>query len=192
MSNKKTTTQTGSTTGSQNSTSTTGGNYQNTGSSRNIFDWMQMPDSPDIVGLRDYKETLDPSIDYGKARRDRNIKSSFNNPLGAFTTAGQRDATQRSLLAESEQDYGQQRRVAYNDMQNRTAARKANLAGLTAPRLVQSGEDQSNSGSNTSTNTSSGTSSGTMAGTSTTSGGKMADFLQSAFQGAAASALGRK
>lgn len=216
MSNKKTVTQTGTTGGSQSGTSSSSGSFSNTGTSttsrsgtasgtsRNLFDWMQMPDSPDIAAFRDYKETIDPSVDYSYARRQKDIKSSFNNPLGAFTSAGVRDASLRSNLGDLEQSYGQQRRVAYNDMQGRTAARKADLAALTAPRLTQTGTDTSstqqetgtdtttNSGSSQSTGTNQGTYTGTSSGTQVSNGGKMADFLQSAFQGVAAAAVGHK
>lgn len=200
MSNKKTVTQTGQQGGSQSSSgsSSSTGAYSNTGSvsGKNIFDWQQMPDTPDILALRNINETVDPQLDYTYSRKKADLKSSFNNPLGGKTSAGIRDATLRSGLGNLESDYGQSRRVAFNDMQNRAAARKTNLAGLTAPRLVQSGSEETSSASGQSSSSgqsnNTGSFTGTSSGTQVSNGGKMADFLQSAFAGAGAAAIGLK
>lgn len=143
MSSKTTATTTGTQSGSQ--------AYDN----RSTYDWMDSPGSEDITALRDYKEQLDPSIGAAHSRRQTNLRSSFQNPLGANTTPAMRDAILRSQEGELEQDYGQAQRQGYNDMQERTGTRRAMLAGLTAPTLTQTGS----SGTGTSSGTNSGTNS---------------------------------
>lgn len=184
MSNKKTVTQTQS--GTQSGTDTHAGtsDYHNTGSNKNTFDWLQMPDSADINNLRNTKETIDPSLDYSFSRGKADLRSSFQNPLGAYTTAATRDATQRSLEGDLEQNYGAQRRTAYNDIQNRSASRKAMLANLTAPRMVQSGSESTATGSASQSSQGSSTGNYTGTGTTVSNGGKMADLMNSFAAGA--------
>lgn len=152
MSSRRTT----ETTGTQQQSGTTSGDF--TGSSQNQFGWQQTPDSQDISALRGYREQLDPSIAHGYARRQTNLRNSYQNPLGQYTTPAMRDAALRSQEGDLEQEYGQAQRVGHNDMQQRTGQRLSGLAGLTAPRLTQTGE------------TSSGTSSGTTSGQGSNSG----------------------
>lgn len=150
-----------------NTSSNTSAN-QNQFANQNQYDWQQMPDSQDILALRGYREQIDPSIGAAHSRRSTNLRNSFQNPLGQYTTAAMRDATQRSLEGELEQDYGQAQRQGYNDMQGRTGARLAGLASLTAPTLTQTGSTgtSSSTGTNTGISTDTGSTSGTSSGTS--------------------------
>lgn len=137
-----------------------------------------MPDSEDITALRGYRETLDPSIAHGYARRQSSLRNSYQNPLGQYTTPAMRDAALRSQEGDLEQEYGQAQRVGYNDMQQRTGQRLAGLAGLTAPRLTQTGETSSGSSSGTSSGTYSGQ--GTNSGTATQSESMLPQIIGSA------------
>lgn len=202
-----TTTQSGSTRNAQSSSATTGfGNTSSqTGgfSNENVFDWLQMPDTQDINNLRGFQEEIDPSIDYSFARRNTDLEKSFQNPLGAYTTSAIRDATLRSEKGDLEQDYGQARRQAYNDMQGRTAQRRALLANLTAPQLRQTAatgtNDQTSESGGFGTSSSEGTSEGSgestgtnSGGTNTTtqSGGLLGDLLTAGISGVGASLAG--
>lgn len=143
-------------------TATTQGTQQQSGSQNqqqnftNQYGFEQMPDSEDIKALRGYKEQIDPSIAHSYSRRQTNLKNSFNNPLGQYTTPAMRDATQRSHEGELEQEYGQAQRQGYSDMQGRTGQRLAGLAGLTAPTMVQTGGSSSGSGTYSGTGSSTG------------------------------------
>lgn len=115
-------------------TATTGTQRYN---NRSTHGWNQNPGSEDITTLRGYEEEVDPSIDASYARRQTNLRSRFMNPLGQYRTPAMQEATQRSEEGELEQEYGQARRQAWNDKQERTGARRGFLAGLTAPVLTQ-------------------------------------------------------
>lgn len=138
-------------------TTTTQGTQQQSGNQSqdftNRYGWEQNPGSADIHELRGYNEEIDPSIDASYARRQSNLKSRFMNPLGQYTTPAMKDAIQQSQEGEMEQDYGQARRQAWNDKQQRTGQRLAGLAALTAPTMVHEGGHTegtySGSGSNT-------------------------------------------
>lgn len=160
MSSKQTTQTQGtqSQTGAQSgTTSGTGGFTGTTG-----YDWFQNPGSEDITALRGYKEQIDPAISAQHSRRQTNLRSSYQNPLGQYTTPAMRDAALRSQEGELEQDYGQAQRNAYSDQQGRTGQRMAGLAALTAP--VQ---QQTSSAGTTSENS---TTSGDYSGSGTNSG----------------------
>lgn len=152
MSTRRTT----QTQGTQQQSGTQSGNQQQ--QFTNQYGWEQMPDSQDIAALRGYREQVDPSIGASYSRRQTNLRSSYQNPLGAYTTPAMRDAALRSQEGELEQEYGQAQRQGYNDIQGRTGQRLAGLASLTAPNMVQSG------------GSSSGTSSGTYSGTGSNTG----------------------
>lgn len=176
MSSRQTTTtqgtqsQSGSQSGTQSGSES--GTFTGTGSNRstNQYGWQHTPDTEDIVSLRGYRETVDPSIDAAHSRRSTNLRNSFMNPLGANTTSAIRDATQRSLEGEMEQDYGQARRQAWNDAQQRTGQRLTGLAGLTAPTLTQVGSTSEDASSGTSTGSSTGTTDGSYSGTGSNTG----------------------
>lgn len=134
----------------QSTQSQSGSNQQNF---TNQYGWEQNPGSEDITALRGYREQLDPSIAHNYSRRQSNLRNSFQNPLGQYTTPAMRDATLRSHEGELEQEYGQAQREGYSDMQRRTGQRLTGLASLTAPNMVSTGGSQ--------TGTYSGTGSGT-------------------------------
>jgi hypothetical protein len=162
MSSKQTTNTQGtqSQTGSQSgSTSGTGGFTGTTG-----YDWFQNPGSEDITALRGYKEQIDPAIGAQHSRRQTNLRASYSNPLGQYTTPAMRDAALRSQEGELEQDYGQAQRNAYSDQQGRTGQRMAGLAALTAPQLQQTGS----TGATTESSTTSGDYSGSGTNTGST------------------------
>ncbi len=98
-----------------------------------------MPDTPDIEAARAYKPQVDPGISYSFGRAKNALRSGFNNPLGAYTPAAVRDA----MVFQGEQDLAQQEaqalRESDRDVNEQEWQKRYALAGLTAPRLVQTG-----------------------------------------------------
>lgn len=125
--------------------------YQNT----STYDFLKPPDTADISALRSHQFNIDPTIGARVGGAIRRMQDSFNNPQGGYTTPQIRDAQMRAQERELMQMGGEQARAGYYDLNNQQFGQKAAVAGLTAPRLVQTGQ--------------SGTASGTMKGTATTS-----------------------
>jgi hypothetical protein len=100
------------------------------------------PDNPDIVAARQNIGQVDPSIGYRLGEAQRNLKETYQNPLGGYATPQIRDAVLRSGNRDLAQQAGEQTREGQFDANRQRLA----LAGLTR-------------GQNT---TSSGTASGTI------------------------------
>lgn len=139
-------------------------NYNNT----NTYGWQQMPDTADIAALRDFQFTADPSIGYTYGNARNQLANSFNNPLGGNYSPQMRDQIQRSGNADLAQREGQARSEANQGLQSLRFGQRAAVAGMSAPRLVQTGG--------------SGTSSAN--GTTTQSGGMLGDILTGFAMGA--------
>lgn len=104
--------------------------------------------SADIDAVRDFKFTADPSIGYAFANAKNQIGNSFNNPLGGLYNGNMRDAILRSTTSNLAMQESQAKSEANQALQGQRFGQKSAVAGLTAPRFVQTG------------GTSSGTSSG--------------------------------
>lgn len=141
-------------------------------SGTNTFDFLTPPDTADIAAQRNFQFQSDPRIGNAFSRNRRNAAESFNNPLGANTTAGLRDATLRASNEDSAQNEAQAYREENYSRQGLDYARLADVAALTQPRMVQTSQ------SGTSTGTSSGTSVGS--GTTTQSQPLLPGLIQGA------------
>lgn len=141
MGNKQTTTQNQTQNQSYNSAST--------------YDFLNPPDTADISALRSHQFRIDPSIGYRIGGAIRRSQNTFQNPFGQYTTPQIRGATMRSQERELMQEGGAQARAGQYDVNNQQYGQKLAVAGMTAPRLVQTGQ--------------SGTATGTMTGKATTS-----------------------
>lgn len=101
---------------------------------------MQPPDTPATTALQGMvKQGSDPSIPYAFAQRRQDVANSFQNPLGAYTTPAVRDAANRvtgEKLAMDESTAMQASKLAGDEA---AFGRQATVAGLTSPRLVQTG-----------------------------------------------------
>lgn len=125
--------------------------YQGT----STYDFLNPPDTADVQALRGHKFGVDPTIGHRIGAGVRRTKDSFLNPAGGHTTPQMRDAIMRGQERELMQEGGAQMRAGYYDANNQEFGKKLAVAGMTAPRMVQTGQ--------------SGTSSGTMSGKATTS-----------------------
>ena len=90
-----------------------------------------VPDTPDIIRARTDRAQIDPSIGYRLGESQRNLKDSFSNPLGGYTTPQILDAIMRSEGRELAQQAGQQTREGQFDVNRLNQSRNLALAGLT-------------------------------------------------------------
>lgn len=105
----------------------------------NTYQQITPQNTADMTAVRDHKPQADPSIPHAFGRAKANLQGSFNNPLGAATTPAVREATLRAGEQELDQAQGQAERESFNDVNQQELQKKLALAGLTAPRIVQSG-----------------------------------------------------
>lgn len=143
--------------------------YNNT----NTYNWMTAPENADVQALRDFKFTADPRIGYTYGNARNQAANSFNNPIGGNYSPQMRDQILRSTLSDLSQREGQAYSEANQGLQAAQFGQKGLVAGMTAPRLVQTG----------SSGTGTGTSSGS--GTSVQSTPIWGDLLMAGVQGAA-------
>jgi hypothetical protein len=129
----------------------------------NTYGYQPGAQSADIDALRNHQFTADPRIGYSYSRQRQQLQDSYNNPLGGYYSPTMRDSQIRAGIASLGQQEAQDYSAANQQLQGQQFAQKATVAGLTAPRLEQTG------GSTT------GQTSGT--GMTTQSGGLLGDIL---------------
>ena len=140
-------------------------------SGTNKYDFLNPPDTADVAALRSHQFQVDPTIGYRVGSAVRRIGSQFSNPLGQYATPSMKAQIMRSQEQALNQQAGEQFREGAYDVNNQEYGKKLAVAGMTSPRLVQTGTS----------GTSSGTQSGTSSGTATTS----EPWYNGAIQGAA-------
>jgi len=105
----------------------------------NTYGWQQTPDTQDIQNVRSEQFQEDPGIGHQFALLKEQVHNNYANPLGAYTTA---DVRTKQLNAQ-DQAINQQEAAAHRqgqyDVNQQTAGKNLALAGLTAPKLVQTG-----------------------------------------------------
>jgi hypothetical protein len=108
----------------------------------NTVAWSPNPGSPDIDALR---TQANKSVDYSTpvrnayARAKSNLDRSYTNPLGAYTTAGVRDAAKRTQTSDLNQSMGLDLSNAAQQNSAGQYARYSDIAHLTAPQMYNSG-----------------------------------------------------
>lgn len=115
----------------------------------NTYGWQAPPETADVAAVRDFKFTADPRIGYAFGDAKNQVGNSFNNPLGGVYSPQMRD----SILRNSLSDLGQKEAQAYSEanqgLQGQQFAQKGLVAGMTAPRMVQTGSSGTGTGSGT-------------------------------------------
>lgn len=114
---------------------------------------MTPPDTEDIARVRDFEFAADPRVGYSFARTRRNLGETYNNPLGGNTTPALRDAMMRVNLEDVGQEEAQALREENYARQGLEYAKRADVAGMTQPRMVQTGGSGSSSGTSTGSGT---------------------------------------
>lgn len=112
----------------------------------NTFERLPGAESADIDRVRNMQFRVDPTIGARVGEAQRNLKASFNNPLGGYSSPQQRDAIMRSQQREIFQQSGAQTRAGQYDVNQQNYGKNAFVAGLTAPPLVQTGSSGQSSG----------------------------------------------
>jgi hypothetical protein len=119
----------------------------------NTYGWMTPPDTEDIGRMRDFEFTADPRVGYSFARTRRNIGDTYANPMGSYTTPALRDAMMRVNLEDIGQEEAQALREENYARQGLDYARRADVAAMTQPRMVQTGGSGTSSGTSTGSGT---------------------------------------
>lgn len=137
-------------TGRQDTTSKTGG------SSENIFQFTDRPDTADTKAFRDsllnYQGVQDPTISYNAANQREQVLRMAQNPLGAYTTPESRQAITQALFSQIGQQEGQSYlQDAFNRSQQKlqTMGLQGQLANMTQPLRELMGTKQSQEASQT-------------------------------------------
>ena len=90
-----------------------------------------VPETQDIIRARQDTAQVDPTIGYRLGEKERQLQSTFDNPLGGYTTPQIRDAVLRSNQRELMQQAGEQARESQYDVNRLNQSRNLALAGLT-------------------------------------------------------------
>lgn len=114
--------------------------------STNTVAYATPPETQATTNLQNMvNETGDASVPIRNsyARAEQNLDRSYQNPLGAFTTADVRDKSSRSQHSDLQQNLGAALGNAAQQTSDAKFGRQATVAGLTAPQLYNSGGTQS-------------------------------------------------
>jgi hypothetical protein len=115
------------------------GRTTSTGKTTNTYDFLNPPDTADISAMRDFKFEHNPAIPFAYANARNKLESSYNNPMGGYTNPQIRDAQVRSGSRGLAQDESQALREENYGFQGMKFGQKQAVAGMTSPRLVNSG-----------------------------------------------------
>lgn len=105
----------------------------------NTYSQVVPQNTPDIDAFRKWEPQVDPGIGYQYARARDDLKDTYDNPLGAYTTPAVKEAALRSGLKDLNQQEGQAFRAGEYDVNAQKLGQLGGVAELTAPRIVQSG-----------------------------------------------------
>lgn len=121
------------------SRSTTNQTGANTFANTATYGQIQPESNKYIDAFEQYRPQADPTIAYRAAAEKRRVNSSFLNPLGGYATPAMRDAITRSENRTIDQDAAMASRAGQYDVNQQRMSQLGSLAGLMAPRIVQTG-----------------------------------------------------
>ena len=93
--------------------------------------------------VEDWHPQVDPSIGYSFARARRGIENSFNDPFGAYSSAGAREMEKRNRFQEMGQQEAQANNEAAFNANNQEYMKRLALADMLGPKVVQTGGSSS-------------------------------------------------
>lgn len=99
-------------------------------------------ETDDIRAARAEAQTdpgANPAIQFSAARRKRSIRNSLANPFGANVSPETLEAMRYAREAEVDQDAGQAMKEDYFNRKQARFQKLYAMAGLTQPRIVQTG-----------------------------------------------------
>jgi len=99
--------------------------------------WSAPPTTADVESLRGMVNGGDYAtpIRNQYARAEQDLSRSYNNPLGAYTSADVRDKSMRSQKLDMQQSLGMDLADAAQENANAKFNRQATVAGLTSPQF---------------------------------------------------------
>ncbi len=102
----------------------------------NTLGWSAPPETADVGTLRGMVNGGDYAtpIRNQYARAEQDLSRSYNNPMGAFTSADVRDKSMRSQKLDMQQSLGMDLADAAQENANARFNRQATVTGLTAPQ----------------------------------------------------------
>jgi hypothetical protein len=130
---------------------TTNQTHSSSGNTANTYGWQTPPDTSDISAFRAYNPQMDPSIAFGAANSKNQLAQSYNNPFGSYQSAATRQAGMQSGDRSIDQNASQAMRAGAYDVSQQRGSQLAGLAGMTAPRLTQTGGSYSGTGTGSGT-----------------------------------------
>lgn len=107
------------------------------------------PQSADIDAARNFQIQGDPKISYAFANARNKLEQGYNNPAGGYTNPQIRDAQIRAGQRGLAQDESQALREENVGLQGMRLGQKISVAGMTTPRVVQTGGTSSGTGTST-------------------------------------------
>lgn len=92
------------------------------------------------------KATTDPTIPFRAAKQRQAMTQSYQNPFGSASTPATMEAMGRATNQAMDQQEAAETAASQFQADQSNFARQATIAGMTAPRLVQTGGTQTQSG----------------------------------------------
>jgi hypothetical protein len=112
---------------------------------KNEVSWSPPPKTQavsNLEGLVDQGEDYATPIRNAYARADQDIKRSYNNPLGGYTTATVRDRSYQAQKKDLAQNLGMDLANAAQNSAQAKFGRQATVAGFTQPQMYNSQSTQ--------------------------------------------------
>ncbi len=115
---------------------------------KNEVSWSPPPKTQavsNLEGLVDQGEDYATPIRNAYARADQDIKRSYNNPLGGYTTATVRDRSYQAQKKDLAQNLGMDLANAAQNSAQAKFGRQATVAGFTQPQMYNASSVQKTS-----------------------------------------------
>ena len=107
--------------------------------------WSMVPDTADMSalrGLRDQGGDFATPLRNQYARAEQKMSNSYNNPLGAYTTADVRDKSMREQSEAMSQNMGIDLANAEQQNAQNKFGRYAQIAGMSSPQFYMQSQKQ--------------------------------------------------
>lgn len=114
---------------------------------QNTPGWSQPPSTADmdaLRGLRDQSPDYSVPLRNQYARAEQKLSQSYNNPLGAYTSADVRDKTMRAQKLDMQQSLGMDLANAAQQNAQDKWGRYAQVAGMTSPQFYMAQQKVTN------------------------------------------------
>ena len=114
------------------------------------YDWMTSPTTPEmqkVLTMANEPTQVDPSITGRYGAIENEIKNSYNDPFGSYTTQDVKEKSLRSNLMKLGTEKDKALREGYADAKSTDWLKANTAAAYTAPQLVSTGGTSSGTSS---------------------------------------------